>query len=639
MATEPTNPPSAYHTPLDLSAVTTHDLWVDSRSMRIEIARPSPTTIELTVFRPKKSIVLDGCVVLMSTEPIDAYAYPVDGTEYEGSTDWLAPADKTDPETNVIASYHAIMENPMPDTTVGTASAFYSWTITITNTDPKQIYYASVHGSSNVLQYYPIGVQAYPLEGSQLEKSVGAYAGNIPSLPYAPTNPSRGMVYHDQQLNIDQFWDEARGIWIPTRSDTIVSGPFNPGTLGQVYLLGGSRLYFFNGVKWEFATPTNVQVRIPGGWAPFASSIASITVPVKPTPGSFFYNYTTQRYEYWDGVEWQFPGKTNTLVKKPDGGWAPGFIAPPNVEPEELRSPDLGQLFYNTTMQSLNVWDGTVWIKANTSQEGTPLSDKVAIGNDGSYDERARLIKILAGQMGWPVQCVELKEEQFNIAIDNAIENYRQLSDGAYRRGFVLYNLIAGQQLYFLNSAIDKSDSIVDVHQIARMGPMGIFGGTGQDIWSQAFAQQFYNFAAGGGDMVSTFLVAQYGEDLTRMFAGNLMFQWNESSRELYFTRAIHGPETVIIECTMERTEQEIFSDRWCKQFIQNWALAEVKMMLGWIRSKFSSGTPGPAGTITLNGELLIAEARQDMTELKESLLNYEYGGHVGQGNVSFLIG
>jgi hypothetical protein len=62
-------------------------------------------------------------------------------------------------------------------------------------------------------------------------------------------------------------------------------------------------------------------------------------------------------------------------------------------------------------------------------------------------------------------------------------------------------------------------------------------------------------------------------------------------------------------------------------------------MQLGMIRSKFSSGTPGAAGTINLNGELLISEARQDMTELKQSIIDLEFGGFIGKGNVSFLIG
>ena len=52
----------------------------------------------------------------------------------------------------------------------------------------------------------------------------------------------------------------------------------------------------------------------------------------------------------------------------------------------------------------------------------------------------------------------------------------------------------------------------------------GIYGGGQNDIWATAFAQQFYNLTVGTG-MISTTLIAQYGEDLTRMFAGDLMLE------------------------------------------------------------------------------------------------------------------
>lgn len=633
-------------TPINISSSTTHDLWVESRKFSIEIERPTDETIKLTIKRPINLKVVDGCVVLLSTKPINAFMYPKDGEQYNSSTDLAFPQDKTSAECQVVAAYYGISNNPIPlsdniDDAFPSTDNTYTFTVTVTGCNPKQIYYASVHGATNIIQYYPIGVQSYPLEGAHLEKSVGAYAGNIPSLPSAPQNPTHGMVYHDQQLNITQFWDGVRSIWIPTRSDSITSGPYNPGTLGQVYLLSGTNLHIFNGEEWVQATPENLIVKDGADtWVKYVRTIGTTTTPKgELQPGTFVFNYTTQRYDFWDGQRFIQPNTSNCLFVKNNGEMYPCFIAPPTVEPQPLQSPVLGELFYNTTSKALNVWDGKKWIKANTDQEGTPLTDKIAIGNDGSYDERVRLIKNLAGQMGWPVQCVELKEEQFNIAIDNALENYRQLSDGAYRRSFIIFKLIPNQQKYFLNSAIDKTDSIVDIHAIHRCGPLGIFGGGPNDVWATAMAQQYYNLAGGTGDMISTTLLAQYGEDLTRMFAGNLLFDWNEASRELYIMRAVRGYETVIIECTTERTEQELLSDRWCKQYIQNWALAEVKMMLGMIRSKFASGTPGAGGSITLNGELLIAEARQDFTELKEALLNFEYGGHVGSGNVSFLIG
>jgi hypothetical protein len=511
------------------------------------------------------------------------------------------------------------------------------FTITITNTSPTQIYYASVHAASNILQYFQIGAHSYPLESNAV-KTGGPFAGNIPSYPVAPTAPTNGMVYFDQQLNLVQYYDGGTGSWIPTRADSIISGPYNPGVLGQAYLQGGA-LNIFNGKKWVEATSSNLQLRIGATFMPMARFTSVISIDKEtPAVAEMFYDFTSQRVSFWDGTGWNYPNATNTLFNT-GSSFAPAFPYPMTVEPEALLPPYLGQLFYNTTEKALNAWNGTAWNKVNTDQEGTSTSDKIAIGSDGSYAERAALIKILQGQLGWPQTCVELKEDQFNIAMDNALQNYRQLSAGAYRRAFILYKLLPNQQLYFLNSAIDKTDHIVDIHKIHRMGPLGVFGGGPNDVWSQAFAAQFYDMARGGGDILTAYEVQSYGEELSRIFAGELMFQWNEFKRELYLTRAIRGFETVIIECMIERSEQEIFTDRWCQQYIQNWALAELKMMLGIIRSKYASGTPGAAGTINLNGELLISEARQDMTELKEELLNYEYGGMAGQGNCSFLMG
>ena len=127
-------------------------------------------------------------------------------------------------------------------------------------------------------------------------------------------------------------------------------------------------------------------------------------------------------------------------------------------------------------------------------------------------------------------------------------------------------------------------------------------------------------------------------EEFQRIFAGEMTFLWNEARRELMITRRVARNEKVILEVDLERTEQELLLDRYCKQFIQQYATATVKEMLGLLRSKYSSGTPGPAGTITLNGDTLIAEARQDFAELKEALLNWEYQS-AAMGNVSMIFG
>ena len=617
-----------------VSARTTHDLWNEARTYSISIARPTPTTIELTIKRPTVSSTADGAVVTFAMKPISAANHPEDGTQYVASTDFAAQADLIG-NAQVVGFYSGILNHPWPagveEPSVNTTTS----TITITNTLPTQIYYASIHAATNTLQYYPIGVQSYALEASEHTRGTSSYTGNIPSLPEAPLEPVVGTVYFDQQLNLVQYWTGAA--WIPSRSDAILTGSVYPGVLGQTYLLAGSRLMTFNGVKWIKNDASNTQFRVGTSWVPMQNVRSAIQAPDTPAIGDFYWDYTQNRGYYWDGSTWNIPSNTSSLFNT-GSTLVQAFIVPIELEPMELPAPYVGQLFYNTTSKTLDAWTGSMWKQANTDQAGVANSEKIAIGSDGSYDQRIELINVLKGQLGWPMVCAELKEEQFEIAINNALDFYRLWSDGAYRLQYLIFPLIPLQQTYYLNSAADKTDRIVDVQKVHRVSMNGINNINGPDaIWSSNILGAYYG--AGTLDTLSYHLAASHSEDLRRLFAGDMTFLWDEPSRELTLLRKVYNSEKVILECMMERTEQELMVDRWARQFIQNWALAETKMQLGMIRSKFSSGTPGAAGTISLNGELLVSEARQDMAELKEEIMNYEFGGHIGHGNVSFLIG
>lgn len=620
----------------DISAKSTHTLWVESRLFQLDISRPTPTTIALTVTRPTSTTIVDGAIILLNDRPITGNNFPVDGTQHVASSNLSAPADILyGPQgAHVVAFYSEILGIPWPVGVDDLSTGLTSFTITITNTLPNVLYYASVHPSTNILQYYPIGVQSYPLEASRIEKDSSTFTGNIPSLAEAPIAPTVGLVYHDQQLNLVQYWTGTQ--WIPTRSDAILTGPVNPGIPGQTYILSGSIFKVFSGTQWIEASPTNFQFRVGAGWVPFVKVTSVTKLPIAPVIGEMVWDYTTLRAQYWDGIAWIYPNSTNCLFDT-GTGIIPAVVLPITIETSDLPTPSIGQLFYNTTSQVLNVWTGTVWKQANTDQQGTVSTDKISIGTDGSYDERVRLINVLKGQLGWPQTCVELKEEQFNIAIDNALDNYRMWCAGAYTTNYVMFSLAANQQTYYLNSAIDKTDRIVDVTKIHRLNVLGIQAVSGNDaIWSSGILTSYYSAVT--VDILSMHMISALSEDFQRLFAGDLTFNWNEARRELFITRKISRPEKVIIECSMEKTEQEILLDRWSKQFIQNWALSENKYQLGMIRSKYSSGTPGAAGSITLNGEMLIAEARQDQTELKQSCLDYEFGGLVNGGNCSFLF-
>jgi hypothetical protein len=618
-----------------ISDNTTHDLWIDARKFNLVLERASPTSLLLTITRPTSSVVVDGAVITLATSPVDSDRYPVDGTAYVASTMYGDTTASTIEDAQVVGFYSKILNQPFPTGTVSTDGTT-TWTVTVNGTDANTIYYASVHAGTNILQYYPIGVQSYPLESSRIEKDSFTYSGSIPSLPSAPLNPVPGQVYYDKQLNIVQYYDGDMCIWIPTRADSIITGETDPGILGQVYLYT-SQLLIFDGAAWTPVTSANFQVRVGGGWAPYGTIVMQVDFPTDKAVGDMFYSLTERRIFYWDGATWQIPTDSTTVFSYA-GGMTPGFTVTFVQQNLELPTPYKGLLFYNTRRRQLMAFTGTKWIQANTDQQGTPTTDKVGIGSDGSYDERLRLIQILKSQLGWPARCVELQEEQFNIAIDNALDTYRQLSGGAYERRFFMYTFLRDQQTYYMNSPADFTDRIVIVQKIHRLNILGATTLSGENnIYFQTFLNQYYS--SQHTDLLSIHLVHSLSQEFQKVFAGEFTFLWNEARRELYVTRRIPENEKVVIEAMVERPEQEIMLDRWCKQWIQGWAIAECKETLGLIRSKYSSGTPGAAGTITLNGDTLLSEARQDFTELRQQIFDFESGELMSVGNISFSWG
>lgn len=622
----------------NLSAKTTHELWVEARTFLVNVSRPTPSSLLINILYPSDISVADGAVVLLHTAPLKSEEFPTDGTRYTPSTNLSAVADTTGPKASgpvVVGMYSKFNGAPLPMNQMDSTTGMFSTFIEITNASPDVLYFVTVHACTNILQYYPLGISSYLHEEGGANGSVASYAGNIPSLSAPPLSPKTGYVYHDTTNQLIQYW--TGDSWVPTSADTLKTGEVYPASVGQIYFLNGYSGYGFDGSDWVSITPETLKFKIGGTWVSFTKFAGVLSKPAVSAPGDLIWDHTLGYALFSDGATWNVPNITNSLLVSQKGA-SPAFTVPPSIESVPLGAPVLGQLFYNTKNKQLDVWTGSRWIMANTAQVGVTSTEKMSVGTDGSYDERIRLTNILKAQLGWPQSCLELKEEQFDVAIDNALDNYRMWSDGAYTMKYFMFKVLKGQQTYFLNSPIDKTDRIVGVTKIHRLNALGLQANSGESIWTSGILASYYS--ASTVDLLSISLLNNMSDEFERIFAGNLTFLWDEPSRELFITRRISTDEKIIIEATCEKTEQEIMVDRWSKQFIQNWALAEAKYMLGMVRTRFSSGTPGANGSITQNGDLLISEANQEMLELKEACLsNYEFGGHIGGGNQSFLIG
>jgi hypothetical protein len=619
--------------------LTTHELWVDGRKMSISASKVpgAPTSLKLEWNLPPNYSAYDGAVVLLSEERFSSENFPVDGTRYVASSNWASPADNIG-KAKVVAAFYGYFGDSITATT----------SVTVTNVDPDKIYFASIHAASNILQYYTVGTQSYPLESSRFEKQSETYAGSIPYTLTPPENPTNGQAYYDSSINSVLIWNEDLSSWVKSNQKTIPTGIRLPIAKNQIFFNSNeSKLKFFDGTSWVECNSSNTRVKLTGSaWAAFNSASSASSYPESPSVGDFV-NVTlkaaisapsTFELKFFTIGAWFIPAPN--LVQVFDGSsWNPIQLGDTMSDSADPIIPSIGDFFYNSSSRDLMVWAGSEWVKADTENEGTPTTDKIGVGTDGSYDERLRLIKVLKHQLGYPSVCSELTEENFNVAIDNALDEFRRRADNAYAHRHISFTIKRGQVNYYLNDPRDKTDKIVSIIKIHRINHLGISSLSAETgLYAQAFFNQLYQ--GSNVDVLSIHLMNQLSEVYEKIFAGNLSFTWDEASRQLTILRRIlQDEERVLLEVAMERPEQELLYDRWAKQWLQGWAQSECWEMLGEIRSKYGS-LPGPGGGITLNGDSLLARATEQQTELLRQLADYEAGnGGVNFGNTAFMIG
>lgn len=623
----------------DTTQLTTHELWVDGRQIAVTAVKTASDKIKISWTLPVSPKAYNGAIVLLSEEKFSSLNFPEDGKRYFASSDLASPEDLIGGAW-VVSAFYGYFGDDINQTSVE-----------VTNVDPDKIYYASVHAASSVLQYYTIGSQSYPLESSRFEKQSETYAGSIPKHTTPPNDPYNGQAYYDSSSNAVLVWNESLSAWIESNQKNIPVGKLPPILKNQIFYNTIDRsLRFFDGSQWVDADSSNLRVKMASTWVPYRSAESVAALPQNPSAGDVAHltvkpavsaPITNELKVYTMGAWFNVtPDLMQIGVVRAGGGeWENITVGEPLIGEFNPPIPNVGDFFYQSSTRDLLAWSGDKWIKVDTDNEGSPSTDKIGIGTDGSYDERLRLIKVLKHQMGYPQVCAELTEEQFNIAIDNALDEFRRRADNAYANKYLSFTIKRGQSVYYLNDPRDGTDKIVNVIKIHRINHLGISSLSAETgLYAQAFFNQLYQ--GSNVDVISIHLMNQLSETYERIFAGNLTFVWDEPSRQLTILRRINvAEERVILEVASERSEQELLYDRWCKQWLQAWAQSEVMEMLGEIRSKYGT-LPGPNGGITLNGPELLSRSAELQTELLRQIADYEVGnGGVSFGNASFLIG
>jgi len=253
--------------------------------------------------------------------------------------------------------------------------------------------------------------------------------------------------------------------------------------------------------------------------------------------------------------------------------------------------------------------------------ETAPLQD---------FDIRKKIIKYINLRLGGQMIDVELDEEHYLMAIEQALNQYRAVSEHAEEESYAFLDLIKDTQEYILPKEITQ------VRQIIRRGVGGLTNGGSQFEPFSAGYLNTYMLAAGRvGGLANYELFVDYQKLTMTMFGGYINFNYEPSTHKLTIVRKMPSEiENVLLWVYNYKPDQAILNDHRAFIWVQDYSYAMAKHMLGEARERFST-IVGPGGGSSLNGTALKTEGKAEMDALLKSLGQYVDGAMP----MSFIIG
>lgn len=216
------------------------------------------------------------------------------------------------------------------------------------------------------------------------------------------------------------------------------------------------------------------------------------------------------------------------------------------------------------------------------------------------------------GMLGHPTVRVELTDFQLKVIIDEAIS---QLN---YHAPWWLLNMAAFQPTAGENHYVLPS-------HIAHNLTYAVYKKTLLSIPSQAGTLEFDfflkyfqdNFLFSDFEIADYYLLQTHLETMRKVLSQDGSWDIINGNILQIYPTPVTNQQTVLL---MFRSIDTATIHPYYKNFLQRYALAAAKGVLGQVRGKYST-LPSPGGGAQLNGDALIQQSQQEKEALKEELL------------------
>lgn len=224
--------------------------------------------------------------------------------------------------------------------------------------------------------------------------------------------------------------------------------------------------------------------------------------------------------------------------------------------------------------------------------------------------------------LGAPTIEIELDSQQLSLCVDEALRMFEEYAPASHYQYFYFLTE-SGKSVYTMPPDVGLIRQVYWKTGGAPCDNMQLWvGGAAAlphiDTYGITDYGQFTGYMSPGpiyGRMGEWVQLQQYHETFRRLSSNNGGWEWAPENKIILYPNP-QGSEWVIVHYLQRMKEwSEVIT------WMQDYALAQAKEILGRIRSKYAT-LPGPAGGVSLDGPSLIAEAREDKEKLRQELLD-----------------
>lgn len=234
--------------------------------------------------------------------------------------------------------------------------------------------------------------------------------------------------------------------------------------------------------------------------------------------------------------------------------------------------------------------------------------------------DRESFKKFIRAKLGEPVIQINVSEFQVDIAVDEALQYFRDYHYNGTEHAYYIHHLTQQDidNRYF--TVPDELIGVTTFYSITDAVNFDVTFGPLTNSWQVnyglAFSQGVLN-----GVLLTYYINRMYYEMLQQILIGRPAFRFNMHTNRVYLDSSIsklNVGDNIVLDGWMV-TDPDVNPDVWSDRWLIRYATAKLKHQWGENISKFG-GMMLPGG-VQLNGERILREADDEIRNIEENCL------------------